>query len=103
MHPKCCLVLTRTQAARLGRTYQCSAAVGYGMIEQFEHEAKGCEVFFVDGVIVVALERVADNGIDLALHQQQFLDRCTVRTFEIIAMILVRSSVISSRSSRLRN
>jgi hypothetical protein len=42
-HPRCCIALTRTQAGLFRRArFQCSAAVGDGMIEQFEHEAKGC-------------------------------------------------------------
>jgi hypothetical protein len=42
MQPRC-FALTRTQAGLFGRArFQCSTAVSDGMIEQFEHEAKGC-------------------------------------------------------------
>jgi hypothetical protein len=71
----CCIGLQGTQAGRLGRAgYQRSAAVGDGMIKQFEHEPKRREVLFVDSTIVVAIQRVADDGIGLALHDEQFLD-----------------------------
>jgi hypothetical protein len=44
------------------------------MIEQFEYESKGCEVFFVDGAVIVALERFAYDSVDVALHHQHCLD-----------------------------
>ena len=48
--------------------FQCRAAVGDCMIEQFEYESKSCDVFFVDGAVIVAIECFADDSIDVALH-----------------------------------
>ena len=43
------------------------------MIEQFEHQAEGCQFLLLDGAVVVAAKCFDDDGVDLLLHGQQFV------------------------------
>ena len=52
---------------------QCRAPLDDGVIEQFEHQTKGRQFLFLDGAVIVTFERFTYDGIDLALHRQQFL------------------------------
>ena len=56
-----------------GACLQCRAPLDDGVIEQFEHQAEGRQFLFLDGAVIVAFERFGDDGVDLALHRQQFL------------------------------
>src|SRR3954447_10268882 len=56
-----------------GARLQCRAPLVDGVIEQFEHQAKGGQFLFLDRAVVVAFEGFADDGVDLALHRQQVL------------------------------
>jgi hypothetical protein len=55
-----------------GARLQCRAPLDGGVIE-FEHQAKGRQFLFLNGAVIVAFERFTDDGVDLALHRQQFL------------------------------
>src|SRR5580693_10705141 len=64
----------RRDASRFeGARLQCRAPLVDGVIEQFEHQAKGRQFLFLDGTVIAAFKRVTDDGVDLALHRQQFL------------------------------
>src|SRR3981189_717710 len=64
-----CRVASRFERTRL----QCRAPLDDGVIEQFEHQTKGRQFLFLDGAVIVTFERFAYDGVDLALHRQQFL------------------------------
>src|SRR5215216_5207168 len=67
-------VASRRAASRFERVrLQCRAPLDDGVIEQFEHQTKGRQFLFLDGAIIVAFERFTYDGVDLALHRQQFL------------------------------
>ena len=52
---------------------QCRAPLDDGVIEQFEHQTKSRQFLFLDGAVIVTFERFTYDGVDLALHHQQFL------------------------------
>src|SRR6478672_9814619 len=67
-------VAYRRAASQLeGARLQCLAPLDGGVIEQFEYQAKGRQFLLLDGAVIVAFERFTDDGVDLALHRQQFL------------------------------
>src|SRR6267378_5650551 len=67
-------VASRRAASRFERArLQCRAPLAYGVIEQFEHQTKGRQFLFLDGAVIVTFERFTYDGVDLALHRQQFL------------------------------
>ena len=58
----------RRAASRFqGAHLQCRAPLDDGVIEQFEHQAKGRQFLFLDGVVIVAFERFTDDGVELML------------------------------------
>src|SRR5258708_6757211 len=64
-------LLSRTEASEFGGAHlHCRVSFSNRVMKQFDHEAKGRQIFFVDGAVIVALERVADDGIHFALHGQ---------------------------------
>ena len=85
----------RFEAARL----QCRAPLDDGVIEQFEHQPEGRQFLFLDGAVIVTFERFTYDGVDLALHRQEFWLDSAVRTLETMARILLR---LSSRSSQFK-
>ena len=51
-------VASRRAASRFKRVrLQCRAPLDDGVIEQFEHQAKGRQFLFLDGAVIVAFER----------------------------------------------
>src|ERR1700736_3003040 len=63
--------LSRTEASEFGGAHlHCRVSLSDRVMKQFEHEAKGRQVVFVDGAVIVALERVADDAIHFGLHGQ---------------------------------
>ena len=51
------------------------------MVEKFEGQTKGRQILFVNCTLVIAIERLADNCIDFALHRQQLLFRSGTANF----------------------
>jgi hypothetical protein len=93
----------RTAANRFERAHlQCRAPLDGSMIEQFEHQAKGRQLLFLDGAVIVAFERFTDDGVDLALHRQQLLIGFRSAHPGNHARILLRWPVLSSLSSRFK-
>jgi hypothetical protein len=63
--------LSRAPTRKFGDArFHFRASLGNGVMKQFEHKAKGRQVFFVDGAVIVGLERFADDGVHRALHGQ---------------------------------
>lgn len=51
-----------------GTSLQRSSPFDDGMVQQFKHQAKGCQLFFFDGGIIVTFERFRDDCVSLALQ-----------------------------------
>ena len=49
--------------------YFC-ASLADGVMKQFKHEAKGCQVFLIDGAIIVTLKCFAYDGVYFALRSR---------------------------------
>ena len=64
-----CRAASRSERVRL----QCRAPLDDGVIEQLEHQTKGRQFLFLDGAVIVTFERFTYDGVDFALHRQQFL------------------------------
>ena len=88
-------VASRFERARL----QYRAPLDDGVIEQIEHQTKGRQFLFLDGAVIVAFERFIYDGVDLALHRQQFLVGVRGADLGTMARILLRWLVFSSLSS----
>src|SRR3954470_1091480 len=67
-------VASRRAASRFERgRLQYRAPLDDSVTEQFEHQTKSRQFPFLDGAVIVAFERFTYDGVDLALHRQQFL------------------------------
>ena len=72
------------------------------MIEQLEDKAECGHVLLFDGSLVVALEGLADDGVDLPLRRQQVLLGPGIPNLRDQGENAVAWLVLSSRSSRFR-
>src|SRR5258708_19226426 len=71
---RCQAAAHRRDASRFeGARLQCRVPLADGVIEQFEHQAKGRQFLFLDGAVIEAFKRVTDDAVHLALHPPQFL------------------------------
>jgi hypothetical protein len=57
-----------------GRSADCGAPVGDGLMKQAEHQTVRSEIGFLDCAVIVAIQCLAQNFVGLALHGIKLLD-----------------------------